>query len=150
MLQSITELENIISRYTPLLSRINRNGISERPAVGKWSPKEIIGHMIDSAQNNIRRFIVAQYEDEPYIVYRQDDWVRICDYQHWGIQDLISLWSLLNKQIVMIWKNMPEEKAQRTCRTQESHTIEWLAEDYNKHVLHHLHHVLEMEPVAYP
>ncbi|MEI9810797.1 MAG: hypothetical protein WDO16_24615 [Bacteroidota bacterium] len=106
--------------------------------------------MIDSAQNNIRRFVVAQYEDNPAIVYNQDQWVAIANYQQYDTTDLINLWQLLNKHMVVILKNMPPEMAQRKCQAANVQTIQWLAEDYIKHLRHHLHQVLDMEPVAYP
>ncbi|MBM3416534.1 MAG: hypothetical protein FJY20_08810 [Bacteroidetes bacterium] len=63
---------------------------------------------------------------------------------------MISLWYLLNKQICQILHNMPEEMYLRSCMTEEMHTLEWLATDYVKHLQHHLHAVLKLEPVAYP
>ena len=120
------------------------------PSPSKWSKKEIVGHMIDSAQNNIRRFIVAQYEENPNIVYNQDKWVAIANYQQWDTASLINLWYLLNKHIVVILKNMPAEMAQRKCQTGDLHSLEWIAQDYIKHLLHHVHQVLELKPVAYP
>jgi hypothetical protein len=124
--------------------------VSNKPSPSKWSKKEIMGHLIDSAQNNIRRFIVAQYEDSPYIRYDQDQWVAISNYQQYSYQDLIDLWQLLNKHIVMILKNMTPEMAQRNCRTEDAHTVEFLATDYIRHLKHHLHQVLDMEPATYP
>jgi hypothetical protein len=106
--------------------------------------------MVDSAQNNIRRFIGAQYEEIPVIVYNQDKWVTIANYQDYNITDLINLWQLLNKHIGVILKNTSVEMAQRKCRTESLHTIEWLAQDYIKHLRHHMHQVLDLEPVAYP
>ena len=106
--------------------------------------------MIDSAQNNIRRFIISQYEESPHIVYRQDIWVSLSGYQHWNSNDLIELWFLLNKQICTILENMPKGMSERKCLTEQLHTLEWLADDYIEHLSHHLHQVLNLEPVAYP
>jgi len=109
-----------------------------------------MGHLIDSAQNNIRRFIVAQYEDVPRIVYNQDKWVAIANYQQWDDASLINLWYLLNHQISVILKNTAPEMYQRQCQTDSLQTIEWLAADYLRHLRHHLHAVLDIEPIAYP
>jgi hypothetical protein len=59
--------------------------------------------------NNIRRFIVAQYEDNPLIKYNQDKWVVINNYQHTDSSFLIQLWYLLNKQIIGILQNTTAE-----------------------------------------
>ena len=150
MKQSIVELENIISNYCPLLYNISGPDFVFKPAPEKWSKKEIIGHLIDSVQNNIRRFIVAQYEEQPHIIYAQNLWVTAADYQNYHTKDLISLWQLLNKHACVILKNISDGFEKKECLTGTLHTIEWLAQDYNKHLLHHLHQVLNMEPVAYP
>lgn len=144
------QLKAVIDQHFPSLREIPDDQLIFKPLPEKWSKKEIIGHLVDSAQSNIRRFIAAQYEDSPYIVYNQDKWVSINNYQQWPSEDIIHLWYLLNKQVCAIWKNTPWELAQRECRTQELHTIEWLALDYIKHLRHHLHQVLDLEPVAYP
>jgi hypothetical protein len=150
MKQSIVELENIIHDYSPLLYKISEPDFVLEPAPGKWSKKEILGHLVDSIQNNIRRFIVAQYEEQPHIVYAQDFWVIAAGYQQYDTNDLIALWVLLNKHACVILKNIPAGLEQKECLTGTLHTIEWLARDYNKHLLHHLHQVLNMEPVPYP
>jgi DinB superfamily len=150
-MQSIAlQLESTIDQHFAALQSIPESEIIYKPSPSKWSKKEILGHMIDSAQNNIRRFIVAQYEENPKIVYNQDKWVAIADYQHYDLQNLINLWYLLNKHIVVILKNMPVETAQRNCQTADTHSLDWIAQDYIKHLLHHVHQVLELEPVAYP
>ena len=147
---AIKKLTRITEEFPELLKSISEMRFSVKPAPNKWSKKEILGHMVDSAQNNIRRFIVAQYEENPKIGYNQDKWVAIADYQHYNSADLINLWYLLNKHIVVILKNVTDEMAQRKSQTEELHTIEWLAKDYIRHLLHHLHQVLELEPVVYP
>jgi hypothetical protein len=146
----ILSLEKIISDYAPSLKQLKENIASQRTDAGKWSKKEIIGHLIDSAQNNIRRFIVAQYEDKPLVVYAQDHWVTAADYQNYPLPDLIYLWVLLNKHMIRILQNIPPEMQEKEVHSEELHSIEWLAADYIPHLLHHLHQVLDMEEVPYP
>ena len=150
-MQSIaSELLTTIHEYLPKLKSLTEDGSSIKPSPNKWSKKEVIGHLVDSAQNNIRRFIVAQYDNNPLIVYRQDNWVSINNYQSYELEDLVQLWYLLNKQICSILSNTSQDILQRTCQTESLHTIEWLAKDYIKHMKHHLHSVLNLTSIAYP
>jgi len=66
------------------------------------------------------------------------------------LTELIDLWHMINKQIVTVLSNSSEDDLQRTCRTDPLHTIEWLAQDYIKHMKHHLHQVLDLPAIAYP
>jgi hypothetical protein len=150
MKSTASELEKIISRRLHDLKEIPEAEFALKPSPVKWSKKEILGHLIDSAESNIRRFVIAQYEESPAIVYNQDKWVAIVNYQQWKTSDIINLWFSLNKQVCEILKNTSPEMAQKKCQTQELHTIEWLAKDYLKHLKHHLHVVLNLEPVIYP
>lgn len=143
-------LQSLIEQHIGALRAIDHITLQHKPFPNKWSKQEIMGHLADSAQNNLRRFIVAQYENNPTIVYDQDKWVNAAAYQHQPGNEIIDLWFLLNRQICHILRNMNEETAQRVCTTGEPHTISWIAEDYNKHLKHHLHQVLDLEPFAYP
>jgi hypothetical protein len=152
MLQTITDhLEKILKDYSGRIAAIPEETYLYKPQPEKWSKKEILGHLVDSAQNNIRRFVVAQYENVPTIVYNQDKWVAIAGYQHYPTQDLAALWTLLNRHIVRVLANTSEEAAQRKSDTcgPETYTIEWLAADYCHHLLHHLHQLLDLDPIAY-
>ena len=150
MITIAKEAETIMIEYLSQLNSITEDEWIYKPSPTKWSKKELIGHLIDSAENNIRRFIVAQYEESPTIIYNQDKWVSINNYQQWDTQNLIQLWYLLNKQIADILKNTSDDITQRTVQSEVLHSIEWLAQDYIKHLKHHLHQVLNLETVAYP
>jgi hypothetical protein len=143
-------LEELLEKYFPLFKNLRDEEASVKPLPSKWSKKEILGHLIDSAQNNLRRFIVAQYEEQPKIVYRQDFWVASIHYQEWKMDELIQLWYLTNRQIVRVLHSMTEEASARTCETESPRTIGWLTEDYLKHLRHHVHQVLGLEEVVYP
>ena len=151
-MQSIAaELRNILDTNIAFLRSLQEgNVLLYKASPTKWSKKEILGHLVDSAQNNIRRFIVAQYEHEPHIVYNQDQWVTISNYQQYPFTDLVELWYLLNNHICIILENINPEAAQRKSRSENLQSIEWLAQDYIKHLRHHLHQVLDLEKIAYP
>jgi len=153
MKHTVSQLKNIIDEYGERLKHHSEEEFSHKPRPDKWSKKEELGHLIDSAHSNLRRFIVAQYETNPKIRYEQDAWVRLLDYADQNASDLVHLWILMNRQICYALENMSLEAAEKTCDTGKDqpvlHTLSWLAEDYVKHMLHHLHHILELEAVAY-
>jgi hypothetical protein len=146
-------LLEIISKHTAALKQLNEEAAAAYPIPGKWSRKEEIGHLIDSAHNNLRRFIVAQYAQAPHVVYAQDDWVAINNYNAQPLQHLVDLWLLLNIQIAHVLSSMTAEELKKNCgignRAEEIHSVSWLAEDYLRHLLHHLHHLLNLEAVPY-
>ena len=150
MQRSASELDTLIHQYLPGLQALPVEQLRYKPAPTRWSKKEILGHTIDSAQNNLRRFITAQYDNTPHIVYNQDQWVALSGYQQYDEAELVQLWYLLHQHLVTVLKNMPPEMALRQCRTESLHTLEWLAQDYIRHLQHHLHQVLGLEPVPYP
>ena len=151
MQTTIEHLKKIIRIYTRRLESLPDETYAWKPQPEKWSKKEILGHLVDSAQNNIRRFIVAQVEDGPTIGYAQDAWVVCSNYQSYPIGDLVTLWTLLNRHMVIILKQMSPAAAQRMCSMGgQPQSLEWVAADYCNHLLHHLHQILDLEPIAYP
>jgi hypothetical protein len=115
---------------------------TDRPAPDRWSKKEIIGHLIDSAQINLQRFVRCTYEENFKLIYEQVEWVKAGRYQEVDIHDLFGLWEQLNGQIIHVLKKYPADRLQAKCdtgKTQVSlHTVEWLAQDYVDHMNHHL------------
>ena len=116
-----------------------------KPSPEKWSAKEILGHLIDSAQINLQRFVRCTYEENFKLVYEQDEWVRAGRYQFADVQELVGLWEQLNVQIVRVLENYPADRLQAKCdngkTTVSLHTVEWLAQDYADHMRHHLNQI---------
>jgi hypothetical protein len=155
-MQHITnELEQIIEDFSTKLRAISDKEFSSKPAANKWSKKEVIGHLIDSAENNLRRFIVGQYDGQAHIVYDQDFWVLANGYQDMNQEEIIQLWKLINGRITAVLRNMPEENFRKQLNTGKTtadvHSLEWLAADYVKHLKHHLNQVLARSfDIVYP
>ncbi|QXU48555.1 DinB family protein [Chryseobacterium sp. D764] len=135
-------LKNIIDAELQRFQNIPEEEWSYKSSQEKWSKKEIIGHLCDSALTNIRRFVVTQYKENENIVYDQNIWVKAQNYQNVPTLDLIDLWKSLNYQIVHVVENIPDEALQRTCDTTKTEsqvfTLEFIINDYVDHLQHHL------------
>jgi hypothetical protein len=142
MKRVIDELRQLIAENRVAFAAISESIISLRPAPGKWSPKEVIGHLVDSAHNNLRRFISGQYESTPpHIWYDQEFWVRQNGYQEMNTPELIQLWVLMNERICKVLGNLEaaDTKLVNTGRNQpQLLDLGFVAEDYVAHMKHHL------------
>lgn len=135
-------LKNIVESEFPRFKNIPEEEWSHKISPEKWSKKEILGHLCDSALTNIRRFVVTQYKENDNIVYDQDFWVKAQNYQNIPTDEIISLWKLLNLQIVHTVENIPDEALKRTCDTTKTTTqvfsLEYIIQDYVDHLKYHL------------
>jgi hypothetical protein len=143
---SINELESRLIDVPVRFALIPLKMAATKPSPYKWSKKEILGHLCDSAVNNLSRFIRAQFENEPMniIRYSQDDWVKLNGYQDKPASEIIELWKCLNKQILIIISRIPEEKLNFKCDIGDGEimSLEELIEDYLNHMKHHLGQIL--------
>ena len=136
-----SELVALVDESVKQLSELSDQEASLEPAPGKWSYKELIGHLIDSATNNHQRFVRAPNESVfVFPGYAQDDWVRQQQYNHWEWKRLLTFWQLYNHHIAHIISRIPEEKLKTECRigTYEPATLGFVVEDYLAHMKHHL------------
>ena len=143
MTSTVEELRKIVNDFSLRIGAIPEPEFSAKPLANKWSKKEVVGHLIDSGQNNLRRFICGQYEPVPSkIVYDQDIWVSTNGYQQMNKEDVITLWRLINERIAAVLERMPKENYEKQSETSTLRTLEWLAIDYVKHMKHHLNQII--------
>ena len=74
MKATIDELKRVLHEMEPRIRAIDEAVFSAKPRPDKWSKKEVIGHLIDSAQNNLRRFIVSQSGERPRMILISRPW----------------------------------------------------------------------------
>jgi hypothetical protein len=140
----ISRLQYLCEIIPPLLKEIPERDFSFKPSAIKWSKKEILGHLIDSATNNHQRFVRVQFEDVPLITYDQDNWNN---HSHHGQVDsghLIKFWQLYNQHLVELIKLISEKSLSRECNIgkEKNVTLQWLIEDYIRHLEHHLKQIV--------
>jgi hypothetical protein len=113
MIQPATDrLQYLCDTIPALIKAIPDGEFSYKPAPHKWSKKEILGHLIDSAANNHQRFIRAQFEDKPFIVYDQDNWVSCGRYADMPSVHVIDFWELYNRHLIEVISCIPADTLQ--------------------------------------
>lgn len=131
--------------------------VAGRPrAPGKWSRKEIVGHLIDSAVNNQLRFVRAQMQaDLVFPGYDQEAWVRIQRYQERPWPELVQAWRTYNAQVASIMRTAAPAQIERArsphnldqigfrpLPADTDATLGFLMRDYIEHLQHHIAQVL--------
>ena len=150
------DLRRAVDEGVGLFARMSEADSARRPADGKWSPREIIGHLIDSACNNHRRFIINQGDGDRLLVepYEQNAWVSRNHYAETAAAELVSLWSAYNRHIARVLESVPADVLNRPRGPLHDFrfsyieptatsfaTLGYLAEDYVAHLRHHLEQI---------
>jgi len=141
MNETAAHLSTTINRALPLLRGFTESKASTPLAYGKWSPKEIIGHLIDSAGNNQQKFIRSMEEDGVHFPnYQQDFWVKSQHYNDEPWDLLLLLWEHINLHLAHIVRNIPPYSLAHTITIGNSGSfiLEFIAKDYVEHLKHHL------------
>ena len=142
--KALNRLEYIINLTPKMLTEISEENMSTKPSPTKWSKKEIIGHLIDSATNNHQRFVRGQFENIPEISYDQNNWNEFSFYNQIESKQIISFWTIYNNQIIEIIKRIPKENLEKQIKIGDNIlTLEFLIIDYVEHLEHHLKQIIE-------
>ncbi len=141
--KAIVRLKYLIENIPEILVEIEEEILSAKPFPNKWSKKEIIGHLIDSATNNHHRFVRGQFEDNPEICYDQNKWNEFSFYQQIDCNQIISFWTIYNKQLLEIISRISSENLKKQVKVGDKLlTIEFLIIDYVEHLEHHLKQII--------
>lgn len=143
--EALDRLEQLCETIPPLILAMSEEEFSHKPAPVKWSKKEILGHLIDSATNNHQRFIRVQFEEIPVIRYDQDKWNIYNHYNASESAGLVAFWALYNKHLAALARRIPPENLKRQCQAggNEPVTLEFLIRDYVVHLEHHLKQIVK-------
>ncbi len=156
MKQASTFLRDIMINAHAKIKEIPEAEMNEKPAPGKWSKKELLGHLIDSATNNYQRFIRAQdQQDLVFPGYDQDAWVLRNRYQEREVTEVLDTWWVVNRHIAELLETLPEDVVNRKTNThnfdaicmrtipkEQSTTLSYLIGDYLYHLEYHLSQII--------
>lgn len=138
----IQNLEQLVHSFYSKRDAFNLEHVSEKPHPETWSKKEILGHLIDSAINNLQRFTEIQHSPKPYTIrrYNQNELVIANQYQQADLLELVDLWKATNDRILAVVRNLSPSQLDFSIITPngEQRTLSWLIDDYFAHLEHHL------------
>jgi hypothetical protein len=148
-------LRGVIDEANALLAGVSEERTARRPAPDRWSVRELIGHLIDSACNNHRRFILNQDAERLSVdPYDQEAWVACQRYAETPAAELLPLWTAYNRHLARVIEAMSdavldgargpvgERRFPYTeLRLGDVATLRHLVEDYVGHIRHHLRQV---------
>ena len=153
-----SELRTAVSHGLQWLNAVSESDSRRRPRSEGWSPREIVGHLIDSASNNHGRFVRGALEDAlVFAPYDQEGWVALQRYQEqrWGA--LLQRWAAFNEQVAVSIENIDEATltrrraehnfdriAWKTIAAGEPATLEYFISDHIGHLRHHLAQIAEI------
>ena len=155
-------LQNIIEQVKPELQLIS-DLESKVKRGNRWSKREIMGHMIDSASINHQRFLRAQLKESLiFDPYDQDLWVEMQKYQDVTWRNLVILWAQYNIQIAPLVNQIPRDQMSnyrhehnldqvgwKAVSTSKPTTLKYFIWDYIAHLEHHLRKVMpSYQPVV--
>ena len=149
------KLRAALARAEPKLRAISESDSAKHPAPGKWSPRQIIGHLIDSASNNHQRSVRAAFRDDLiFDAYEQDGWVELQRYHDASWDGLLTFWAAFNRHIATVMDAVPEEArlrirerhnldviATHAPNSREQQTLEYFMNDYVDHLELHLRQI---------
>ena len=153
--QCARRLRAALASAEPPLRTISEAESARRPAPGKWSPRQVIGHLIDSASNNHQRFVRAIWQDElVFPGYDQERWVEVQRYQDASWRELLDLLGAFNRHIARVLSAIPDDVRLRIHARQNldeiamhapAHagqaTLDYFMSDYVDHLEHHIRQI---------
>src|SRR5436305_7352967 len=126
-------LRERVEGAVPRLRAMPEAEVAHKPAPGRWSKKEILGHLIDSASNNHQRFVRAQLDGAlTFPGYEQEGWARCQGYAAADWSLLVELWAAYNRHLAEMIARIPADRLSAPCRIGGDGPVTraWLAEDY--------------------
>jgi len=144
-MQAVAEELKSILRIAARLRQIDEQAASVRPAPGKWSKKEILGHLIDSAANNHQRFVRLQLTPRLELPgYDGDAWVSLQRYQERPWRDIVDLWLMYNTQLAEVIRYVDPPALRNIWRAPDGKDVdlEFIIRDYLVHMQHHLDQIV--------
>jgi hypothetical protein len=155
--QFLDEFEQTIQSTAARLLSLSEEQTREAQAADKWTRKQILGHLIDSAANNHQRFVKAQFTNAlVFPGYEQERWVDVQHYNDAEWSQLVQLWKLYNLHLAhlasfispeVLKSDRPEHNldviAWQAVDKKDPATLEYFIRDYAGHMRHHLDQIFD-------
>ena len=107
-------LENQIQSSIELLSSIGEKKANFAYAEGKWTIKQVLGHIIDTERiMTFRALSFARGEKQPIPGFEQDGYVNEANFNKRTLKDLINEFKAVRESNIILFKSFTEEMFNR-------------------------------------
>ena len=145
-------LKRHIKAWEPKLNSLPEDIITRRRNSQNRNIKQILGHMIDSASNNIHRIVHMQYQESPlnFPNYasngNNDRWIAIQNYQGEDWDTMVKHWKYSNLHIIHVIENVDPSKLENQwkCREDKLISLKDGIVEYLRHFELHLNEISEL------
>jgi len=123
-----------------LLSGLPESRGDYRYAEGKWSLKELVGHMTDTERVMSYRLLrIARGDETPLPGFDQDLWMKHSVFGGWSFAQLAEDYGAVRKATLTLLKGLPEEAwSRRGTASNVGLTVRALAHVIAGHEKHHI------------
>lgn len=148
--QALAELREALDIASYSLSALDEAAADAPRAGGGWTRKQILGHLIDSANVNLQRFLRGQVQPGFSLLYPQDEFVALNAYADRSFADLLALWLAINRQLLHVAERIPIDKLDSLCGQGdgEDWTLRFRVIDYVGHMQHHLNQIRDFRSAS--
>ncbi len=135
----VSALEKNLNELQDLIAEVSEEKASDAYAEGKWSIRELLGHLIDGERVfSYRALRISRGDQTPLASFEENSYVANSNFSRTKLADLIEEFSLLRRSNVLFFKNLTEEAWFRTGTASEATvSIRALAYIMVGHVRHH-------------
>jgi hypothetical protein len=136
----MSAMEQQSSEMQKVLSSLDEPKSQYRYADGKWSVKEVIGHIVDAERIvGYRALAVARGEQQPLPGFDEQTYVQNASFDGWKLGDLAEEYALCRRTNIVFFKNLPAEAWDRSGTANNARvSVRGLAYVIVGHARHHL------------
>jgi uncharacterized damage-inducible protein DinB len=146
----ITTLRTQIEDTLAILKRVDGAKADYRYAPGKWSLKQVLGHMSDSERIFAYRALrISRNDKTPMAGFEQDDYVRYGPFENIGWAELVEEFAAVRRATLPVFAMLPEEAwSRRGTASGYEVSVRALAFIIAGHELHHRNILREKYGIA--
>jgi uncharacterized damage-inducible protein DinB len=110
----VSAMEQQSSEMQKVLASLDETKAASRYAEGKWSVKEVIGHVVDAERIfGFRALAIARGEAQPLPGFDEKQYVDNASFEEWKLGDLAELYALARRANIVFFKNLRDDAWER-------------------------------------
>ena len=133
-------LENQYQEIQSILQSLPEEEANFAYTEGKWTVKEVLGHMIDTERiMDYRALCISRKDKQSLPGFEQDDYVQEANFKERTITNLLEDYRIVRKSTISLFKNFTENMLnQRGVANDKEVTVLALLYIITGHEMHHL------------